>query len=73
MDQQHYVGLDVSFETTSVCIIDDEGTAVWRGTCASSPDSITSTVQKYAPAASLFTETGCNKSVPLRQAQLRLS
>ena len=49
--QQHYVGLDVSLETTAVCVIDDEGTVVWRGKCASTPDSITATVRKYAPAA----------------------
>ncbi len=29
--QQHYVGLDVSLETTSICVIDDKGTVVWRG------------------------------------------
>ena len=26
--QQHYVGLDVSLETTSICVIDDQGTTV---------------------------------------------
>src|SRR4030088_2750926 len=39
--QQHYVGLDVSLQTTSICVIDDKGTAVWRGKCASTPESIT--------------------------------
>src|SRR3979411_2928027 len=49
--QQHYVGLDVSLQTTSICVIDDKGTAVWRGKCASTPESITDTVHTYAPAA----------------------
>ena len=49
--QQHYVGLDVSLETTSICVIDDKAAVVWRGKCASTPDAITGTVQKYAPAA----------------------
>jgi transposase len=49
--QQHYVGLDVSLQTTSICVIDDKGTAVWRGKCASTPESITEAVHTYAPAA----------------------
>ena len=49
--QQHYVGLDVSLETTSICVIDDKAAVVWRGKCASTPESITGTVRKYAPAA----------------------
>ena len=40
MEQRHYVGLDVSQELTTVCVIDDAGTCVWRGTCASEPDAI---------------------------------
>ena len=39
MDQQrHYVGLDVSLETTSICVIDDAGAIIWRGKCASDPE-----------------------------------
>ena len=49
--QQHYVGLDVSLQTTSICVIDDKGTAVWRGKCASTPEAITEAVHTYAPAA----------------------
>lgn len=52
MDQQHhYVGLDVSLETTAVCVIDDQGVVLWRGKCASTPDSIAAAVQAHAPAA----------------------
>ena len=49
--QQHYVGLDVSLETTSICDIDGKGTAVWRGKCASTPEAIIEAVHTYAPAA----------------------
>ena len=49
--QQHYVGLDVSLETTSICVIDDQGIVVWRGKCASTPESITDAVRTHAPAA----------------------
>ena len=42
MEQQsHYVGLDVSLETTSICVIDDAGAIIWRGKCSSDPDTIT--------------------------------
>jgi transposase len=47
MDLQQYVGLDVSLETTAVCVVDGQGTVVWRGKCASTPESITAAVQTY--------------------------
>ena len=50
MDQQHYVGLDVSLETTSICVIDQGGTIVWRGKCGTNPDAISQTVRARAPA-----------------------
>ena len=51
-DQQcHYVGLDVSLETTSICVIDDAGAIIWRGKCSSDPDMITAMVRP--PAARL--------------------
>jgi transposase len=49
--QQHYVGLDVSLETTAICVINDKGAVLWRGICASTPDAITAAVQAHAPAA----------------------
>src|SRR6201995_5841014 len=52
MDQQsHYVGLDVSLETTSICVIDDAGAIIWRGKCSSDPDAITATLRRHAPGA----------------------
>ncbi len=51
MDQSQYVGLDVSLETTAVCVIDDNSAVVWRGKCASTVDGITATIRAYAPAA----------------------
>src|SRR5205809_6405149 len=52
MDQQsHYVGLDVSLETTSICVIDDAGAIIWRGKCCSDPDTITAVVRQHAPGA----------------------
>jgi hypothetical protein len=36
MDQQHYVGLDVSLETISICVVDQTDANIWRGNAAPS-------------------------------------
>ena len=51
MDQQHYVGLDVSLDTTSICVVDQSGTIIWRGKCGTEPEAISQAVRKHAPAA----------------------
>jgi transposase len=57
--QQQYVGLDVSLEGTSVCVVDETGTILWRGKCDSTPDSIHTTLAKHAPdAVRVGIETG---------------
>ena len=40
MDQQHYVGLDGSLETTSICVVDKSGAIVWRGKCSTEREPI---------------------------------
>ena len=50
MDQQHYVGLDVSLETTSVCVIDQNGATVWRGKCRTDPKPICRDCPQHAAA-----------------------
>lgn len=47
---RHYAGLDVSLETTSICVVDDAGTIVWRGKCASEPRAIADALRSRAPA-----------------------
>src|SRR6266478_809860 len=49
--KQQYVGLDVSLEHTSVCVVDDAGATIWRGKCSSTPESIHAIVAKHAPNA----------------------
>ena len=49
MEPSHYVGLDVSQELTSVCVIDEQGAVVWRDKCATDPDVITRTIRQHAP------------------------
>jgi transposase len=49
MEPSHYVGLDVSQEVTSICVINAQGAIVWRGRCATDPDVLTRTVRQHAP------------------------
>ena len=37
---EQYVGLDVSLELTSVCVVDSGGKALWEGKCLSTPEAI---------------------------------
>ena len=36
---EQYVGLDVSLKETSLCVVDQTGTTLWQGKCASTPES----------------------------------
>ena len=59
MDQQHYVCLDVSLETTSICVIDNNGAVVWQGRCATETEAICRVVRAQATAlARVGLETG---------------
>ena len=51
MEQCHYVGLDVSLDLTSICVVDEAGAIVWRGKYASEPDAIGHAIRAHAPAA----------------------
>jgi transposase len=44
----HYIGLDVSQKMTSICVVDAEGSRLWRGQCASTPEQIEQTVRRHA-------------------------
>jgi transposase len=44
-----YVGLDVSLELTSVCVVDRGGKTLWEGKCASTPEAIDATIRARAP------------------------
>ena len=45
----HYVGLDVSLEETSICVIDEDGQRVWQGKTSSEPAAIAKKVKLHAP------------------------
>jgi len=56
---QHYVGLDVSLETTSVCVLDEAGVIVWRGKVGSTPEALANAIHTRAPqVARIGLETG---------------
>src|SRR5512142_1360678 len=48
---EQYVGLDVSLEETSLCVVDETGTTLWQGKCASTPESIAVVLARRAPEA----------------------
>ena len=48
--EQHYAGLDVSLDATSICVLDAIGAVVWRGKCASTPEAIPDALRQHAPA-----------------------
>jgi transposase len=59
MEQEQFVGFDVSQAETSVCVVDGAGKVVWQGKCASTPEAMAATVQRRAPhAARIALETG---------------
>ena len=45
---KHYVGLDVSLETTAICVIDDQGQVISTTSAASDPQAI-ATVLRQQP------------------------
>ena len=47
---EQYVGLDVSLEQTSVCVVDGRGKTLWQGKCASTPEAIAATIRAKAPS-----------------------
>ena len=48
---KQYVGLDVSLEETSVCVMDERGRIVFQGKALSTPEAIERVVRKRAPGA----------------------
>jgi transposase len=56
---EQFVGLDVSQKLTHVCVVDQKGSVVWRGTCLSTPEDIAATIRARAPHAErIGLETG---------------
>ncbi|ALG92147.1 MULTISPECIES: hypothetical protein [Actibacterium] len=60
-----YVGLDVSLELTSICVVDEEGRRVLATKAASDPDAIADALRE---AAGEFVRVGLEAG-PLRYAR----
>jgi hypothetical protein len=59
MEQEQFVGLDVSQAETSVCVVDGAGKVVWQGKCSSTPEAMAAAVHRRAPHATrIALETG---------------
>ena len=57
--QETYVGLDVSLEMTSICVVDFEGSTIWRGSCPTDAAAIAHAIRAHAPSvARVGLETG---------------
>jgi transposase len=54
-----FVGLDISQKTTAVCVVDGDGTRLWRGQCLSAPEQIEVAIRQHAgEGARIGIETG---------------
>lgn len=48
-NEPQYVGLDVSQSTTSMCVVRQDGSVVWRGVCETDPRAIVEMLARRAP------------------------
>ena len=56
---QVYAALDVSDKTTHICVVDGDGSIVWRGVCATDPEAVATVLKKRCPAVTrVVLETG---------------
>ncbi|TYC78518.1 transposase [Novosphingobium sp. BW1] len=55
---KHYAGLDLSMESTQVCIVDENGRKLVPEKTESSPEAITAMLERYGPIERTVIETG---------------
>ncbi|MDR3436591.1 transposase [Telmatospirillum sp.] len=55
---KHYAGLDLSMETTQVCIVDENGRKLVSEKAESSPEAISTLLERYGPIERAVIETG---------------
>lgn len=46
---KHYAGLDLSMETTHVCVVDADGRKIGAQCVDSTPESIAAALEQYGP------------------------
>ncbi|MER9953818.1 hypothetical protein NKJ52_03050 [Mesorhizobium australicum] len=55
---KHYAGLDLSMESTQVCIIDENGRKLNSEKVDSTPDAIAEALRRHSPIERAVIETG---------------
>ncbi len=55
---KYYAGLDLSMETTEVCVVDEEGQSVFAGSAESEPTAIADVLSRFEPIERCVIETG---------------
>jgi transposase len=54
-----YIGLDVSDKSTHLCVVDEAGAIIWRGVCATDPETMARTIARHGQGvARVVLETG---------------
>jgi transposase len=54
----HYAGLDVSQKETTICIVDEQGRRLWRGTAATDPKALAQILCRHGSDLQVGVETG---------------
>jgi transposase len=54
----YYAGLDVSQKETTICIVDEQGRRLWRGTAPTDPEAITEILHRHGCDLQVGVETG---------------
>ena len=55
---KRYVGLDVSQDQTAICVLDQEGSVLFEGSCATEPEQILDTVAHCGEVEKIVHESG---------------
>ena len=54
----HYAGLDVSQKETTICIVDEQGRRLWRGTAPTDPEALAQILCRHGSDLQVGVETG---------------
>ena len=54
----HYAGIDLSMETSHVCVVDTDGRKIAAQSVDSTPEAIAETLERHGPIARAVIETG---------------
>ena len=55
---KRYVGLDVSQDQTAICVLDDDGSTLFEGFCATDADQILARIKAFSPVEKMVHESG---------------